>query len=223
MIAEVLTTISSGVSKRLEDHEGWDPDWSKGVFHGLLRCSSPKCAEPVVVVGEYRIDVAAQSVESWRGGYVSLLRLRYAHPALVLLDCPVRTPEAVRSAVAAASLLVWADPGAAANRLRLATEELLTAQDVPPSAIVQGNNKRLHAHQRLERLSARNSVAAEALMAVKWIGNEGSHTDALTVGDVLDGAEMLGSALRALYDTSDEEVRRLVRETNNAKGVLKGR
>ncbi len=124
--------------------------------------------------------------------------------------------------MAAASQLVWADPGAAANRLRLATEELLTAQRVPRTAVVQGKpQRRLNAHQRIERFRARNAAAADALMAVKWIGNEGSHADALTAKDVLDGAKVLSLALSLLYDSSAEELQRHIRRVNKAKGLPK--
>ncbi|CAB4957324.1 unannotated protein [freshwater metagenome] len=56
-------------------------------------------------------------------------------------------------------------------------------------------------------------------MAVKCIGNEGSHADALISRDVLAGADVLGHALRLLYDTSAEELQRLIRWTNEATGL----
>lgn len=217
--AEAFSRVSSGAVESLKEHEGWDPDWDSGAFHGLLRCGLPKCREPVLVVGEFRIESEVQSVDAWRGGYASLLRLRFAQPSLVLLDCPAGTPEAVVRAVAAAAALVWADPGAAANRLRLAIEELLTAQDVPRLEVGGTGRRTLSAHRRIESFRARNADAADALMAVKWIGNEGSHADALTAADVLDGAAMLGTALRLLYDRSDEEMRRRIAAINNSGGL----
>ncbi|MSW65584.1 MAG: hypothetical protein F2825_11935, partial [Actinobacteria bacterium] len=59
---------------------------------------------------------------SWFGDYDDFFRLRYAQPALPVLDCPTGTPDPVREAIAAASRVVWTDPGSAAKRLRLATE-----------------------------------------------------------------------------------------------------
>lgn len=49
-------------------------------------------------------------------------------------------------------------------------------------------------------LSFKNQEASDALEAVKWIGNTGSHEANLSVSDVLDGVEMLGHALRSIFD-----------------------
>lgn len=56
-------------------------------------------------------------------------------------------------------------------------------------------------------------------MAVKWIGNAGSHRDVLAASDVITGAEHFGFALRLLYDRRDAELTRSANEISKRRGV----
>jgi hypothetical protein len=56
------------------------------------------------------------------------------------------------------------------------------------------------------------------LMAVKFIGNAGSHESSLTINQVLEGAEMLGLALTLLYDPTQPDLMRRVRAVNRKHG-----
>ena len=73
-------------------------------------------------------------------------------------------------------------------------------------------------HQRLDEYKKRDPEMADVLMAVKWIGNVGSHKDALSIDDVLLGAEILGLALHNLYDKRDAELLRSARRIVKSKG-----
>ena len=83
------------------------------------------------------------------------------------------------------------------------------------------------AHHRIELLQAKGQVkyrdAADLLMAVKWIGNDGSHGDKISVSDVLDGVELMSEALDLLYETRTMDLRRKALLINKAKGVPKKR
>lgn len=218
-----IVSVEAAASSRHHDHEAWEPEWIHGTFHGVLRCSVGRCNEPVSIAGDYKVDMVMAPGGGWYGEYEAFYRLRYALPALPLLAPPDKTPETVRRAVEAASALLWIDPGAAGNRLRFAIEELLTAQRVRRSIMKDGKRIRLTTHRRIELLRQRKEAASDALMAVKWIGNEGSHADALTATDVIDGAELLGHALRLLYDDSAKQMERRIRKINKAKGLPRNR
>lgn len=32
-----------------------EPEWIRGFFHGVLTCTSPRCAEITVVIGEMKV------------------------------------------------------------------------------------------------------------------------------------------------------------------------
>ena len=60
---------------------------------------------------------------------------------------------------------------------------------------------------------------ADALMAVKWIGNEGSHQDVLSTRDVLDDAEILEHVVVALYGAGNAAIQAKIKAVNDAKGI----
>lgn len=210
-------------SQSWRDNENWEPDWIHGFFTGTLQCALPNCREIVAVSGEFRVDADTAPNGAWYGDYSSFYKLQYAVPSLPLLTFPDDTPEKVNEAVQQAAAVLWADPGAAANRLRMGIENLLTAKGVPRTSINKRRKReRLGAHQRIERLKQSHQEAGEALMAVKWIGNEGSHEDGeLSVLDVIDGAEFLEHALALIYDHKKKALLRRVKAVNKAKGVPK--
>ncbi len=57
-------------------------------------------------------------------------------------------------------------------------------------------------------------------MAIKWLGNAGSHCgDKMTFDDVFDGYDMLSFILDELYDNKHEHVKKLAKKINKKKGV----
>ncbi|GAA5031859.1 DUF4145 domain-containing protein [Terrabacter aeriphilus] len=194
-----------------------DPMSLDGTFAGWLRCAS--CHERVAVAGDWCVDydVIVNVTEDY-GSYYDAYKLRYAQPPLQLLICPKGVPESVMNSVTAAGALVWVDPAAAANRLRLATEELLTALKIPRYTTGK-KRKRLTTHERITRLEVGRPDIAEALMAVKWIGNEGSHPGKIEAKDVLDGAQMFEHALALKYGSEQDQIRKRIQEVNRRRGL----
>ncbi len=216
IVAEPTIHETAG-SQNARKHEAWEPEWISGYFTAELRCARSQCREVVVATGNMRVR--------WTGAappdsYVQEFRLRFANPALPVIKVPQGAPEDVASRVAEAGLLIWADPSAAANRLRLTIEQILDQQGVPKYPdTTKGKHVPLKTHNRIDLFRKDDPGVAAILEAVKWIGNQGSHEDVLTQRDVLEGASFLEHALKALYDTSAEEIARRVRAINEAKGV----
>lgn len=194
-----------------------NPTELHGVFRGLLKCGIPTCAEVVVVAGDYAVDIEVD--DRGETDYADIYRLRYATPGLQIVSLPGRTPATVKQAIDSAAQILWMDPSAAANRLRVAIDETLTANGVRRTEIVNHKRKRLSTHQRIQEFKKYDHQVGETLEAVKWIGNTGSHETDMTATQVLDGADMLIYALRLLYDTSDDEMQRKVRSINKRRGV----
>lgn len=210
-----IKAVPSARTSRLYE-ETHAPMGLSGTFHGLLRCAIPACRETVAVAGDFAVDVDAPEDGQWEFDF---LRLRFALPALKIILPPASTPKSVTKAIDSAAVIIWADPSAAANRLRFAIDELLTAHRVRRFDITKGRRTRLSTHRRIKEFRQREPAAADALEAVKWIGNQGSHDAGLTATDVLDGAEMLSHALKILYDRSEQEMRRRISAVNRRQGI----
>lgn len=222
-----IVVEESLLSRKLKDHDDHGPDWISGYFHGALECRLPSCGETVVVAGEYRVvqDGGYKFYEGNMWGHA--YKVKCFVPALSLIREDDHFPQPVMQLVVAASAVLWMDPSSAANRIRAAIEELLNLQGVPRFFITKKRERRRRtANERIELLKARKPKFAEVadlLMAVKWIGNDGSHGSELTVSDVLDGVELLNHALELVYDTSVADLKRKALEINKRKGIARKR
>ena len=185
--------------------------------HGLLRCAIPACREAVAIADDYGVDLDIK--DDARTAEFDFFRLRFATPALKIILSPPATPEPVMKAIESAAAVVWVDANAAADRLRVAIDELLTAYGVPRFRNSNGKRRRIPTDIRIEEFERYEGGVADTLEAVKWIGNQGSHESGLSATDVLDGADLLSFALKQLYDRSEEEIGRRVRAVNKRRGL----
>lgn len=231
-----ITFQESRESLSCHDHPDWEPTYIDGHFSGVLTCERSACRDFVHVIGEYKvIDRVHEPGEpygphQWNtNDFENSMRIKFFEPSLLLIDPDRKSPEQVISLVNSASVILWSDPASAANRVRTAVEELLNRQRVR-KIVKDGNGKiirRYSAHQRIQLLKDKGQPkfrdAADLLMAVKWIGNDGSHSDKLTVPDVLDGVELMNEALDVIYDTRALDLRRKAALINKGKGLPKTR
>jgi hypothetical protein len=194
-----------------------DPCDLSGKFRGLMRCAIPACREPVVIAGDYTVDVDVD--EDGETCYADFFRLRFATPALKIIVPPPATPKSIIKAIENAATIIWADPNAAANRLRVAIDELLTAYRMPRFRNSNGKRLRIPTDQRIKEFRRYEGEVGDALEAVKWIGNQGSHETSISAKDVLDGADLLSFALKQLYDRSEAEIQRQIRAVNRRRGL----
>jgi hypothetical protein len=214
------TTCEDPASASRHDQEGWDPDRVFGTFHGSVHCTNPACGQWVTITGAFRL--VENNGDPKYGEYGELLQVRTFDPPLSLLEVPTGVPTEVADAIAAAATIIWLDPSSAANRMRTAVERVLDHQKVRKTRLTTKNTRqRLTAHARILEFKPKNPDATAAMMAVKWLGNDGTHYSGLTVSDVLEGATVLAVALKAIYDKPDAATIKLIKAINKAKGLPK--
>lgn len=200
---ETFESLDS-IASRDEDYE--EPP--NGFFHGSLSCPRTPCGNRYAIAGRWRMDQTDKSDDDDDVVYCESLSVTYILPAFPLMEYPDGVPDEVREAIAGASQVLLSDASAAANRIRSAIEVLLDSQRV--HKFVQGSrSKRLTTHQRIEDFKSRRPDVANHLMAMKWIGNLGSHErEILPLPTVLDGMEHFARALELLYDRNERELER---------------
>lgn len=220
-----LTTIRDPASEELlaRVNSGLDgPGELTGTCSGVFQCSDSGCARRVLISGDWSHDID-EHPHTYATRWADYIRVRYIAPAIPIITTPAKTPDKARAAINAASELLWLNPNAAANHLRQAIEELLNSKGVKRSEITKQKKRRqLSTHQRIELYRTTrpaNVPIADTLEAVKWIGNSGSHQATLTITDVLEGAELLESALKELYDTTARARRARVKQINKGRGL----
>lgn len=208
-----LHLVEAAESKRDREHPRWEPTWIWGKFHAVLTCTRRACAEIAIATGEYSVKdrvtpPAEPFIDRWTKAdlYEDFLLLRYLDPPVRLLAVPEGTPDRTKQYVEEAAALIWVSPDAAANTLRRAVEALLDALGVPST---ESSGKPISPHRRIKRLAATNQEVADVLLAVKWVGNDGSHVPKdlaaapLDAAVCIEAAEHLEYALNLLYPLPD--------------------
>jgi len=204
-------------SKNARSHDAWEPDWIHSRFDAVLRCGSPNCRDVVMLLGhtewfEYYDEEHGQNIEE-------ALMPTYFEPPVMPIQIPRECPEAVRNSVSVAAQLLWTNPPAAGNALRTALEALLSHKKIlQRGKDRKGKSFSLKLHARIELFQKKEPRIGEILLAIKWLGNVGSHSNELSKKDVLDGFELLEHALEEMFLQRTVKLTRLTKQIIKRKG-----
>jgi hypothetical protein len=194
----------------------WELDL-KGVFNGILTCSNPRCSENVAISGHFKYIEANTTFgpDDFEGGYqaVRVLIPKYFTPSLKLVRLNNEVPTDIKVLMKQALELFWLDESSCGNKMRVLVEKLMDAQ-----AVASGSSL----HQRLVSYKAVQPVLADMLMAVKWLGNSGSHkSDSLNREDLITAADILESVLNTVYQPDVTALIAKSAAINAAKGPVR--
>ncbi len=213
------TAASIRAAKRMQD---WHPDMTEGRFTARFRCS--QCKEVVGVVGSYDVaEVSTQVAEDdWDMVQTWTFRPWLFTQAPVLFEIPHKTPTEVRKRIEESFSLLWCDRPACGNRIRTAVEDILTDRKITRFKRKKGKGKkgrliRRSLHERIKEFEAKELDLANQLMAIKWLGNAGSHPGALTDGDLLDAYQILSHAIDELYSPQSKQFATIVKTIVKSK------
>lgn len=203
-------------SRKLHEHPGWDPDWIRGRFAAILRCST--CAGLVVMAGSTEVEFVAIAGDPYN--LETYFRPSGFDPAPPLFRIPDRCPPDVRKELGRAWNLFWVDSAACANRIRSCVEMILTSQRVKRFARDKhGKRVQLSLHSRILLYGKRDSAIADEMMAVKWLGNTGSHgAEQLSTSDMFDGFDLLEHLLEEVVAQRTKVLARIRRDLIRRKG-----
>jgi len=93
-------------------------------------------------------------------------------------------------------------------------------QSINKTIIVRHKRRILSLHERIELFKLRFPEIGNSLLAIKWIGNSGSHYDTLTQDDVLDAYTLLDFSLSKLYNNQEQVIKKLAKDINKKKAPL---
>jgi len=219
-----LISKENAESRRDHDHDAWDLDWIRLVFSCVFHCSNEKCKQPVACSGSGSVESNdyidddgdwAQDIEEW---YTP----QFFHPALKLMDLPESCPPKVVEYLCESFASVYANPSAALNSARTALEALMTSLGVKRFSIGNGKKRSIPLHQRIQLLPEKYKDQREMLVAVKWLGNVGSHDgDKASTADVMLAYDMLEHVLSEIYEERSKKLRALAASVNRRRGLAK--
>jgi hypothetical protein len=208
-------------SLKARDHEAFDPDWIEYRFACLLVCDNKRCKDPVTVSGRGRIEMV-QTSAAGDADYVEFFYPEYVSPSPALIPISKEYPDSVRKELEKAFVASWGDFPSAGNHIRSAVERLLDFLNEPKTRLgKKGKRERLALHSRIVSVGARDKQLSDSLLAVKWLGNVGSHSDELSREDIFDALDIVEVILDDLFVRHRDRVQRLVAAINKKKGPTK--
>lgn len=213
----------TALSKSWHSHEDWEPEFIRYTFSGSLICD--KCEEFVAFLGNGNEEFA-HYYDQYSNDYIeenySSYSPKYFYPTLQLFDLNKNCPDEIEDVINESFALFWNDLTSCANKIRVSLELLMDEFKVKKSFI---NNKRkrqkLTLHKRIEEFKSIQPEIADYLLAIKWIGNAGSHIGKLEKIDILETYELLELSLNKLFDDTEKKLKKIAQEINKRKGKIK--
>jgi hypothetical protein len=170
---------------------------ASSVFCATLCCDNPKCSEAVTVAG-VTYNVIDEVITRHEGDDYFYPRYvpRVFYPPLVIFEIPKATPRDIHDEVTVAFELFWSNPNACLNRIRVATEFLLTYLGIPT---LKPNGYFLTLGNRIPILRDTYPALAVILDKIKVLANTASHQASTKPSEALDGIELIKQALEILF------------------------
>jgi len=210
----------TGVSKRNHEHPDFEPEYMSFRFTSMLKCQKPSCQEVLSCNGTGHVqEVHELDPDGQYSGpsYTEVFQPKYVIPPLNLFDVP-KCPDGIGEMITDAFGLYFCDLSSCANKIRTVIEKILDQQNVIKTRISKKKKRNLLTlHARIFEFRLKNQDAADMLLAIKWIGNEGSHLGSLEQDDILDAFAFLEHLLDLIYVKTHQKLLKRSRQINKAK------
>ncbi len=207
-------------TKMREEEDFWEAEWIRLVFSGILECNN--CSEFVAFTGIGNPEQNGyydHELDDYHVEYEEVFTPTFFQPSLKIFELPKNCPDNVKKEILDSFRLFWTDLPACANKIRTSLEILMTEEKVKRFEIVKNKRKLISLHKRI--LNYKNKELTELLLAIKWIGNTGSHLGDLETIDVLEAYKLLEFSLTKLFDNKEKEILKITKEINKRKGTRK--
>ena len=191
-------------------------------FSVMLQCKDLKCKEIVVCAGNASEGPEYEQLENGQWELVSQKEHIpvYFLPSLKIIPIKKNYPENLVRELTASFTHFFSDLTSCANKIRICIEILMDEFKVKKTYMMKGKRKHSTLHYRIQEYGKKNPEISNYLLAIKWIGNSGSHYDTLKVDDILDAYEIFDYCLNKIYDTYTKELKKITKEINKKKAPL---
>lgn len=143
-------------------------------------------------------------------------------PTLNLFPLSNRCPSNIAAQTRQAFSLYWSDKNAAGNRIRASVELILDHLKIKKNRLTKINKRQpMTLHDRILEYHPKNPDVGEMLLAIKWVGNIGSHRTELKKVDLLDDLEMLEFVHDELFTKSRSQIQQRAKLINRNKGKIR--
>lgn len=209
------------LSKRAHHHEAWDPEWIHYTFTAWGECRHPPCKQEFAIAGTGGVgpEEGPEGEVEWADYFLP----KACYPMPDIIDIPGKCPDPVKQELRAAFATFWPHRAACAGRVRVALECLMDHLGVPKRRRAKdGSYFDLKLHARIDFFAKSDQATGPQLMALKWLGNAGSHRGDVSAADLLDAFEIMEHALGEVIDRRSARVAELAKRLTKRHRRKKG-
>lgn len=200
---EDMIPVGEVSNRQSDERSGGD---TRAMLRSDMLCQNDRCGEVgvIVMMGEVYSDCQSEPEMLYTPSYVN--------PAPNMFELDRVYPYKVRMLLEQVFSLFWVDHSSCGNKLRIAVEELLTQKGIEQyrrdrAGVLllskKGHPAPISLQSRLKLFKQRGKVEAKcvvALEAIKWLGNESSHSsDGVFQNTVYQAIMVFGAVLELLY------------------------
>lgn len=217
-----LTYLETIDSLRSHSHEDFDFEWIEYIFTAWAQCSNKLCNQAFAISGTG--GVAPQYVSESEWEYKPYFSPKACHPMPDIIMFPNKCPNEIKDELRAAFESFWSNPAACASRMRIALEYLMNYLSVPKQK--QDSNGKLidlNLHARIDAYAKNDLNIGAQIMALKWLGNAGSHEGSLNTTELLDAFEIMEHVLREVisgHSKRVDELAKILTDKHGKKPIL---
>lgn len=217
LIKDSLHKRRTADARAVEKEEWFDAEHDETRFTALLECDNGNCREVATVAGK-------GWVEQWHGDfdesyYRDIFLPSFVSPSPAMITIPPKCPANVVEELERAFIASWSDFAAAGNHLRSVAERILDSLKVPKLiTTARKTRQRLMLHNRIQRIEKTHPEVHDYLMAIKWLGNAGSHSNVLTREAVFDSMDILEAVMDKIYSKHPAALQVLVKKVIARRG-----
>jgi hypothetical protein len=197
-------------SLRSRNEEAFDFDWIDYTFTAWAQCSNPACKQEYSIAGTGGVSPQYTSHHEDEWDYIESFSPKACYPILDIFTFPENCPNDIQAEMRSAFSMFWSNRGGCANRMRFALEGIMDHLGVPQQKT--GSNGRVSLHDRIDAYAKTDPAIGMQLMALKWLGNTGSHDSNVTQHDLLDAMEVMEHVFRELIGGQSARVAALAKK-----------
>lgn len=208
-----------------DDYGYWDPTYIEYRFSFILKCSIGNCEDTTLCIGKgsqepYNEQYFENGIERFEQRFEHYFNPIYFLPSLKIIPLKKEYPKSINNELENSFSMFFADVASCANKIRICIEILMDELKVKKTNLKSGKRISLSLNSRINEFKKKNPEVGEFLLAIKWIGNSGSHYDQLTKNDILDAYCLLEHSLNLLYDNQNLVLKKLSSKINKKKAPL---
>ncbi len=211
-------------SREARSYDEWEPEWIEYIYNCLLLCSNEECKENVLSCGTgfVYLDFFEDDYGDSDCTYTDLFLPKYFEPHLRFINIPSNCPSKVSLLLCDSFKVLFLNPKAALNSVRSAIEELLSELNIKRfSKNTSGKQRLLTLHERIDLIPAKYEEVKDMILAIKWLGNAGSHGHKeVSLDDVMHAYELTEHILEFIFVQKVQNLENIAKKINKKKGPV---